>query len=110
MSHRHPGAWACLALLLAAGSFVGGVRAAPAACPPLLTLVELLPESTIFSEILMALGAEGGRSDFGQEMLRCSGGFGRQLSRRLPCRTVGASLSCVITFSPLSCPRHSRPL
>ncbi|KAL4425561.1 hypothetical protein ABPG75_009577 [Micractinium tetrahymenae] len=63
MARRHPGAWACLAtLLLAAGSCVGSARAAPApaasACPPLLTLVELLPESTIFSEILMALGAE----------------------------------------------------
>lgn len=59
MARRNPAAWACL-VLLAASSTVGCARAAPAACPPLLTLVELLPESTIFSEILMALGAEGG--------------------------------------------------
>lgn len=57
MARRNPAAWACL-VLLAASSTVGCARAAPAACPPLLTLVELLPESTIFSEILMALGAE----------------------------------------------------
>lgn len=92
MSRRHPGAWACLAaLLLAVSSCVGSVHAAPAApaaCPPLLTLVELLPESTIFTEILMALGAEGG-SLLVAGLCPCAAvGDGRQLCLWLPCRTL----------------------
>lgn len=64
MDRRHLACvWACLALL---GTTAGGAQAAvaaprtaPSACPTLLTLVESLPESSIFSEILVALGASG---------------------------------------------------
>lgn len=115
MRRLYPAVWGCLALLLAAAA---AAQAAPAvtsgsegtataaavprptagsACPPLLVLVEQLPESSIFAEILVALGASDEvPSDTVPLPLPT-----RPTARRLLSRRALAAGACISLYQPV---------